>query len=39
LFSRRGRANLRRQMPAILEDADQKITTRMRNLLTHLWEE
>jgi transposase len=34
-----GPANLRRQMPAILEDAEQKITPRMRNLLDHLWQE
>jgi len=34
-----GPANLRRQMPAILEDAEQKITPRMRNLLAHLWQE
>src|SRR5512147_670053 len=34
-----GPANLRRQMPLILEDAEQKITPRMRNLLAHLWQE
>src|SRR5205085_9749926 len=34
-----GPANLRRQMPLILEDAEQKITPRMRNLLARLWEE
>jgi transposase len=34
-----GPANLRRQMPAMLEDAEQKITPRMRNLLDHLWQE
>jgi transposase len=34
-----GPANLRRQMPALLEDAEQKITPRMRNLLAHLWQE
>jgi transposase len=35
----KGPANLRNQMPAILEDADQKITPRMRKLLDHLWQE
>src|SRR5512147_678665 len=34
-----GPANLRNQMSALLEDADQKITPRMRNLLAHLWQE
>jgi len=34
-----GPANLRRQMPAILEDGEQRITPRMRNLLAHLWQE
>src|SRR5246127_267060 len=34
-----GPANLRRQMPTILEDAEQNITPRMRRLLDHLWEE
>jgi transposase len=34
-----GPANLRREMPTILEDAEQKITPRMRNLLDHLWQE
>ncbi|HET7185567.1 MAG TPA: hypothetical protein VFI82_12835 [Terriglobales bacterium] len=34
-----GQANLRRQMPAILEGVEQKITSRMRNLLDHLWQE
>jgi transposase len=34
-----GPPNLRRQMPAILEDAEQKIAPRMRNLLDHLWQE
>ncbi len=34
-----GPANLRRQMPAILEDAEQNITPRMRSLLDHLWQE
>jgi transposase len=35
----KGPANLRRQMPAILEDADQNITPRMRSLLDDLWQE
>ena len=35
----KGPANLRRQMPSILEDAGQNLTGRMRNLLTHLWQE
>ena len=35
----KGPANLRRQMPLILEDAGQNLTTRMRNLLAHLWQE
>jgi len=35
----KGPANLRRQMPVILEDAGQNLTTRMRNLLAHLWQE
>jgi len=35
----KGPANLRRQMPLILEDAEQNLTTRMRNLLAHLWQE
>ena len=34
-----GPANLRKQMPGILEDADQNLTPRMRNLLDHLWQE
>ena len=34
-----GPANLRRQMPAILEDGEQRITPRMRSLLDHLWQE
>jgi transposase len=34
-----GPANLRRQMPAILEDAEQNLTPRMRDLLAHLWQE
>jgi transposase len=35
----KGPANLRRQMASILEDAEQNLTGRMRNLLDHLWEE
>ena len=35
----KGAANLRKQMPAILEDADENLTPRMRNLLDHLWRE
>jgi transposase len=35
----KGPANLRNQMPAILENADQDLTPRMRNLLDHLWQE
>ncbi len=35
----KGPANLRRQMPFILEDAEQNVTPRMRNLLDHLWQE
>ncbi len=35
----KGPANLRRQMPSILEDAEQNLTGRMRNLLDHLWQE
>ena len=34
-----GPAELRQQLPAILEDADQKLTANMRNLLDHLWRE
>jgi transposase len=33
----KGPANLRNQMPAMLEDADQNLTPRMRNLLDRLW--
>jgi len=36
---RKGPANLRNQMPAILEDAEQNITPRMRSLLADLWQE
>jgi len=35
----KGPANLRKQMPAILEDAEQNLTPRMRHLLIHLWQE
>jgi len=35
----KGPANLRNQMPAILEDADQNLTPRMRNLLSRVWQE
>ncbi len=35
----RGPANLRHQLPTILEDADLKLSPRMRNLLGRLWEE
>jgi len=35
----KGPANLRRQMPVILEDAEENLTSRMRNLLAHLWQE
>jgi transposase len=34
-----GPSNLRRHMPELLEDADQNVTPRMRNLLAHLWQE
>jgi transposase len=34
-----GPAKLRQQIPAILEDTEQKITPRMRSLLAHLWQE
>src|SRR5512147_897057 len=34
-----GPANLRRQMPALLEDAGQNLTPRMRGLLAYLWQE
>ena len=36
---RKGPANLRNQMPVILEDAEQNITPRMRRLLADLWQE
>lgn len=35
----KGPANLRKQMPAIVEDADQNLTPRMRMLLDRLWVE
>ncbi len=34
-----GPAKLRQQMPLLIEDAEQNLTPRMRNLLEHLWEE
>jgi transposase len=34
-----GPAKLRSQMPLLLEDAEQKITPRMRSLLAQLWQE
>lgn len=36
---RKGPASLRRQMPEILENADEKVSTRMRRLLDFLWQE
>jgi transposase len=36
---RKGPASLRRQMPEILENADEKLTARMRRLLDFLWQE
>ena len=35
----KGPANLRNQMSTILEDADQNLTPRMRNLLSRVWQE
>ena len=35
----KGPANLRNQMPSILEDAGENLTPRMRNLLDRLWQE
>jgi transposase len=35
----KGRASFRREVPAILEDADQNLTPRLRNLLNDLWQE
>jgi len=34
-----GAANLRNRMAAILEDADQNLTPRIRKVLVHLWQE
>ena len=36
---RKGPASLRRHMPEILEDANEKLSTRMRGLLDFLWQE
>jgi transposase len=36
---RKGPASLRRPMPEILENADEKLSTRMRRLLDFLWQE
>jgi transposase len=36
---RKGPAALRRQMPEILENADDQLSTRIRGLLAMLWEE
>jgi transposase len=36
---RKGPASLRRQLPEILENADQKLSNRMRGLLNFLWQE
>jgi transposase len=35
----KGPANLRKNMPAILEDADENLTPRMRALLAQIWQE
>ena len=35
----RGPASLRKEMPSLLEDADQTLTPRLRVLLDHLWQE
>jgi transposase len=35
----KGPAKLRQQMPAILENADENLTPRLRSLLAHLWQE
>lgn len=35
----KGRTKLRDHMPAILEDDEQNLTPRLRNLLDHLWQE
>ena len=34
-----GAANLRNRMAAVLEDADENLTARMRKVLAHLWQE
>ena len=34
-----GPASLRRQMPLLLENADENLTPRLRSLLAHLWDE
>src|SRR5512144_1126074 len=34
-----GAANLRNRMAAVLEDANQNLTPRMRKVLAHLWQE
>jgi transposase len=39
LSFRKGPASLRRQMPEILENAEEKLTARMRHLLDFLWQE
>lgn len=36
---RKGAASLRRQMPEILENADEQLSPRMRTLLASMWEE
>ena len=36
---RKGPASLRRQMPELLENAEEKVSTRMRCLLDFLWQE
>jgi transposase len=35
----KGPAHLRKHMPGILEDAEQNLTPRMRNLLAQIWQE
>jgi transposase len=35
----KGPANLRKQIPPLLEDVEQNITPRLRMLLDHLWQE
>ena len=39
IIFRKGRRYLRRQMPLILEDAEQNLSCRMRRLLEQLWHE